>query len=334
MQGVAMRHRRCALAAVALLLALGAGVIGAAGLKAAGMVSVRVYERTEVAEDQVLLGRIARIDADDARTLRQLESLVLGRAPLPGKSRTLDGAYITQRLRQGGFDPAALDLQIPAEVVIVRGVLEIGRERIEQIVKGYIQQQAAGKSETVRVKEIRNAEPLALPPGRLDYEVSAPKHAALAGSVPLAIQFKVNDDFEKRIWVTAVLEARTRAVVCKRPLGRFKPIEESDVEVRELDLSELPADFISDPDPVIGKRVRRALDAGTVMRPDLVEFPPAVKRGDRVVIIAESAGLRVTAAGEVKQKGCVGERVPVVNLDSNRVVYARVVDGRTVKIEF
>jgi flagella basal body P-ring formation protein FlgA len=30
----------------------------------------------------------------------------------------------------------------------------------------------------------------------------------------------------------------------------------------------------------------------------------------------------------------VGERIPVVNLDSNKVIYARVVDGQTVRIEY
>jgi flagella basal body P-ring formation protein FlgA len=38
--------------------------------------------------------------------------------------------------------------------------------------------------------------------------------------------------------------------------------------------------------------------------------------------------------GEAKQKGCVGERIPVVNLDSNKLIHARVVDGQTVRIEF
>ena len=44
--------------------------------------------------------------------------------------------------------------------------------------------------------------------------------------------------------------------------------------------------------------------------------------------------LREAIRGEVKQKGCLGERIPVVNLDSNKVIQARVVDTQTVKIDF
>jgi flagella basal body P-ring formation protein FlgA len=325
-------HGSCRRAFLALAL-FGLFVCGGPS-RAAGPVSVRLLDRTEIGEDQVLLGRIARIDGDDAALVGTLRGLVLGRAPLPGKSRTLDADFIHLRLRQCGIDPAALDLQIPAEAVVTRAMIEIGRERIEEIVREFVARQSAGRPEPVRLKEVRNVEPPALPPGRLHYEVSAPRNAVLSGTVPLSIQFRVNDDFEKRIWVTAVLESRAAAVVSRRPLGRLKPIEEDDVEVRAVELGELPADYITDVDALIGKRARRAIDANTVLRPDLVESAPVVKRGDRVVIIAETKGLRITAVGQAKQKGAPGERIPVVNLDSNRVIQAQVVDGRTVRIEF
>jgi flagella basal body P-ring formation protein FlgA len=59
-----------------------------------------------------------------------------------------------------------------------------------------------------------------------------------------------------------------------------------------------------------------------------------VKRGDLVVIIAESKGLKITTRGQVKKKGRLGEQIPVVNLDSNKVLYARVIDANTVKVDF
>ena len=48
-----------------------------------------------------------------------------------------------------------MELQIPPEVQVRRGAVEVGRERIEQIVTAFIQQQFAGKAQTVRIKEIR-----------------------------------------------------------------------------------------------------------------------------------------------------------------------------------
>lgn len=297
--------------------------------------SVRVFDRVEIDSDQVLLGSIARIDGENADRVRALKELAVGRAPLPGKSRAFDEAAIRLRLKQGGFDPSEIDLQVPGEVEIRRGAVEFGQAHLEQIVTAYLTEQLRDRGlERVQVKEIRGAETIVLPRGRITWQVSAPRNSSLTGSVPLAVIVKVNDDVERRVNLTAVVEVRVKAVVSRRPLGRYKPIEEGDIELRDMDLAGLPADFISEPEAVIGKRTRRAVESHTVLRPDLVELPPVVKRGDRVKIVVESSGMRITAEGEAKQKGCVGERIPVVNLGSNKVVQARVVDGQTVRIEF
>ena len=65
-----------------------------------------------------------------------------------------------------------------------------------------------------------------------------------------------------------------------------------------------------------------------------MEFPPLVKRGDVVMIVAETNGLKITALGQVKKKGARGDRIPVVNFESQKVLYARVMDANTVKVDF
>jgi len=315
-----------------------AAVIAAAGsaaLEARELTSVRVRDRSEVKADQILLGAIAQIDGDDAGMVRTLEGLVIARSPLPGKSRSLDAAMLIGRLRQSGIDPERLDLQVPSEIILTRAALTIERAEIEQIVRRFLQQQLAGTpGGATAVKDVRVPEAVVVPQGPLTTHVNVPKNSELSGSVPLQVTFGVGPDFERRIWVTVSLERRVKAVVARRPLGRFKPLEAEDLDVKAIDLADLPADWIEDPEAAIGKLTRRALDSGTVLRPDLLEFAALVKRGDRVRIIAESAGMRISAFGQAKQKGSQGELIPVVNLDSNKVVHARVVDSQTVRIEF
>ncbi len=294
--------------------------------------SVRFFERAAIEDDQIRLGDVARVDADNPDLAHDLRGVVLGRAPLPGKTRVLDAAAIQLRFKQADIDPTQLDLQFPAEIVVSRAALEIGRDQIEPAVRAFIEQQTAGRK--VRIKELRVSEAVVLPTGRLTTRVSMPRHTELAGSVPLTVELAINGEVQKKMWVTVTLEALAHAVVTRRPLGRFAPLEEEDIEIRAMDLADLPSDYISDPQSIVGKRTRRSLDTNTVLRPDLVESPPLVKRGDRVLILVETKGLRVTAVGQVRQKGCLGESIPVVNLDSNKIVHARVIDARTVKVEF
>jgi flagella basal body P-ring formation protein FlgA len=144
----------------------------------------------------------------------------------------------------------------------------------------------------------------------------------------------VNGNSQKKDWTTATIEILGPVVVTRKPLGRHKPITEDDIELQTMDLSDLPAGVVDDPATVLGKRTRRAIGAQIPLRADLIEFPPLVKRGDMVMIVAESNGLKITTLGQVKKRGRLGERIPVINMDSKKILYARVIDSNTVKVDF
>ena len=101
-----------------------------------------------------------------------------------------------------------------------------------------------------------------------------------------------------------------------------------------MDLSKIKAYAVTTYEAVLGKRTKRAIKTDAVLSTDHIELPPLVKRGDVVSIIAESDGLRITALGEVRQMGCRGERINVLNLDSKKCIYAHVLDSNTVRVDF
>ena len=123
-------------------------------------------------------------------------------------------------------------------------------------------------------------------------------------------------------------------LVANRPIPRFKVITADDFTFQTLDAARLPDDIVLAEADAIGKRARRTIPAQTVLRQDLIELPPVVQKGDRVLIVAASRGLRITALGEVKHTGKVGERIPVENLSSSKTIMARVVDHQTVQVDF
>ena len=154
------------------------------------------------------------------------------------------------------------------------------------------------------------------------------------GTCSIAVDFSVNGHFEKKVWTTATVEVWGPVVVTRKPLGRYKPITEDDIMLQTLDLTHLSSNVVTDPAAVLGKRTKRAIGAQTPLRADSIELPPLVKRGDLVVIIAQSNGLKITTRGLVKQKGRLGDRIPVINVDSKKVLYGRVIDSNTVQVDF
>jgi flagella basal body P-ring formation protein FlgA len=300
---------------------------------AADSARVVVSPTAQIEAEQILLGKIARIEGSDPDLVQRLRGVVVGRSPLPGRTRTIDGGVVSRRLKQNKIDPDQLALNIPPRIKIQRRFIEIKRDKIQSLVADYISRNIINDLDDARIQEIQVNEDLKLPVGRITYRIEPSRNNERMGKIPVNVNFEVNGKFYKRAWAVAVVEIFTDVVVTKRPLGRHKPITEDDIEIHRMDLSRLPSDVITDPAAILGQRTRRAIGSSTVLRANLVEFPPVLKRGDVVVIIAETAGLKITTLGQAKKKGRLGDRIPVVNFDSRKVLYARVLDSNTVKVE-
>jgi flagella basal body P-ring formation protein FlgA len=307
------------------------GMVGEIPAVAATRISV--LEKTQIDDEHIFLGRIARIEGHDADLIKRLSNVVIGRSPLPGKTRAIEADLIKKRLKQNRLDLNQLELHLPSHILIERSAITIKPEKIKALVSDYISKNLLDHVNDARIKDIRVTESLTLPGGRIAYTVKSSHNSELMGKIPFTVNFNVNGKFYKRVWATATVETFTNVVVTRKPLGRHKPITEDDIEIQKMDLAKLPSDVITDPEVILGQRTRRAIGSQTVMRSNLVEFPPLLKRGDIVVIIAETDGLKITALGQVKKKGRLGERIPVINFDSKKMLYARVLDANTVRVE-
>lgn len=301
---------------------------------AAGVTTIRLIEKVELNAARIVLGDIARIDGADRQYIQRLQQVDIGKSPLPSRSRLIEPDYIRLRLKQNGFNLENLELQSASGVEITRSYIEIDRQKIEKIVSHYLRNTVLKDNDTAQIKQLRVPQRIILPKGHITYQVVAPRNTNYLGKFPLAVHFNVDGQFQKKIWTAATIEMFVEVVVTAKTLRKHMTITEEDIELQQMDLAHLPSDVITDPQAVLGKRARSTISAKTVLRNDLIELPPLVKRGDIVVIVAESEGLRITALGKAKRKGRLGERIPVENFDSKKILNAQVLDSRTVRIEF
>ncbi len=319
---------------VFFMLAAASVCMMAAELGASQAITIRIRDRVEIAGADVLLGQIATIEGGDVQRVQYLKDIVLGKAPLPGSSRQFERHHLKMRLLKHQIDLATVILEAPPQIEVTRSHIKIEQQEIEKIISDFIVANVPQAHSTMRIKEIKVPQGVILSKGRVTYKVAVARNRPLMGRCPIAVDFSVDGHVQKKVWAIATIEILGPVVVTRKPLGRFKPITEDDIEVQTLDLANLPDNVLSNPDAVLGKRTRRAIGPQTPLRADIIELPPLVKRGDMVVIVAESESLKITTLGQVKKKGRLGERIPVVNLNSKKILYARVVDANTVKVDF
>lgn len=294
---------------------------------------IKIPERANVSSKLIHLGDIAHIKGEDSQLVETLKSVELGKAPMPGERREINTHYIGMKIRQIGIDPATLTLDIPEKIEVIRETIEISPKEIETIVKRFICKKMPWNVEQTTIN-ISPTKGIALSAGEISYEVVPQKREDYLGGANLSVIFMVDGTVERKLWVNAHVDVSKEVVVSNHSLSRHDTITEGDIRLEKMNLAELPADVVTDPLEVIGKRTKRAIDPNLPLKLNFLEVPPLVRRGDLVTIIAESDNLKITTQGIVSENGCKGEMVRVINTNSRKDVYARVVDSRTVAVDF
>lgn len=299
-----------------------------------GMTSIIVSGKTEISDADIRLGDIAVIRSEDPALVSKLQSLVIGAAPLPGMSRSFEEVSILNRLKQSDVDISRIDFQSPGVIEVTSKSIEISKKMIEDTILAYLSDNIPWDKNRVKMEIVQCGENLLLPDRPYTSKVVPPAHSRYLGNVPVSVVFETRDQPPKKVWATVRIEVQTDVVIVERPLIRNQSIEQGDVRVVSMNMADLPSNFIASPDDVIGKRVLRAMNPKEIFRTDIVDQPPLVKRSDRVTIVAESSSLKITAVGQARESGGKGDRIKVVNMNSNKEIYAWIVDPKTVRVEF
>lgn len=110
-------------------------------------------------------------------------------------------------------------------------------------------------------------------------------------------------------------------------------IVEGRVAVEERDAFGLPSDFVSNINDALGKVARIPISKGGILCHRFIIEPVLIKRGDPVTIIVANGEVEVTATGEALMDGQFDSIIRIKNLDSQKIIAAKVIEKGKVAIE-
>jgi flagellar basal body P-ring formation protein FlgA len=99
--------------------------------------------------------------------------------------------------------------------------------------------------------------------------------------------------------------------------------------VQKRKVSGFASSYVTDPNALAGRTLKRSLPAGSALTPDVLVADALVKKGDQVMLLASTGGFEVRAYGRALSDGQDGARIRAQNLSSLKVVEG-VVEGRGV----
>jgi len=168
-------------------------------------------------------------------------------------------------------------------------------------------------------------------------ECSAPLEATVPNSAApgakATVGVRCSAPAQWTIYVAVTVEVEAPILVLRRPLARRSPVDQTDVELQTRRLPGIESAFISDVGNLRGRRLKRALPAGTPLTADELVPDVLVHRGQQVTLLATGGPFEIRAQGEALSDGAEHQRIRVQNVTSRKVVEGVVENSSTVRVD-
>ena len=314
--------------------------------------TIALLKEVTICGPVVTVGIIADIQSEDKALVEKLSEIEIERAPVVGYTRVFNVNDVKLRLRQHKIDLSQITFAGNERVAVSQKAIEITSEQLLNFARKYIQENILA-DKYGRLAEYRSSIELAALPVKLtipDGEVSFRIPWETAGEVKaersehhnviqlsqymsIPIQIILNGKTYRTLILSLKIKLFKEVAVAAKAIPKDKILSEGDICLEERDLMPVWGVALVDRSEVYGKRAKVHISQGKIITDELIETPPIIYRGDKVNILVELPNLKVTALGMAKEDGYKGKIIRVENISSKKIINAKVISEKLVRVE-
>ncbi len=301
---------------------------------APALVWIRQQAKAEAAGLELNLGDVAQVDGVDAKAAVAIRNIRLLDLPANGRTLVISRDSLTEAVRAADVGRATIEWDGAQSTQVSLKTISLSGEQVASLGRQFVARSLGDKASDAKFGAAPLPEPFLCVAGRWSTRVfvRTKEQGALCGVVRLEIVC-LSDGQERRA-MPFVMDVcrRGRVLVAAHDLQPGQTLRSDDITTNEQDLSTVGMGALDSPDRAAGLVLARRVAAGQALTSRDFRARPVVERGDAVTIRIRIGGLRVTALGRTMAAGAPGERIPVTNVTSNKLIHATVVDSRTVDV--
>ena len=288
----------------------------------------------EIHDSLIRVSHVANIETHDRVMLARLGQLDLDEIQI-GQTVELSKQQILMRVRLELVDSKSIEIQGPSKLRVTRVPIQQNVSQVRSLVRNAVSNQFGIASADVRVVIDENRVSAALANG-----VPASSTVILPTDLPLGktkirLLYLDSNGQQQELDLDCRISVVTEMLVATRNLNRGLELIANDFKVVRRPLADRRTVPASKQD-LVGKRTTRLIPVhGIIKLSDLTRAIPRnlVSRNDRVDVIYRSGGMtaRIRNA-KVLTSGKKGDRVEVLNPDSNKRLVASVVSETLLEV--
>ena len=222
-----------------------------------------------------------------------------------------------------------LERNVNASETQILKVDEIEKSAVDHLVKAL-----PWDKESLEINVYYQGKDITLPFGKKDLIYKIMGSSQRAGRVPMILEIRINDQFQKRIRLNTKVLVSQQVIKTKRAVKRGEILSNDEIRVETVQTERPSQNAITNIDHALGYEAARNLPVGKILIPNFIKRPALGNRGDKILIMAQKGGMTITTPGILKEDGYENAMVRVLNIESKKVIYGRLVDSNTVKVRF
>jgi flagella basal body P-ring formation protein FlgA len=294
--------------------------------------SINLKSKALVIGPKIRLGEVGVIEGANRKIKAALDSLVLGQAAPPGESRELTLSYIKNKMRAAGLKKYIRFIKGPKIIRVTTAHTQIDKAILRDAVTEFIQKHLPSSVVRYTVDFRRVPEDVAVSTQPTAMKVQVLGDSDLRGFKTFWVDLYARGKRLSRVPVTAYVRTFEKVVVAEGRIAKGEALDEARLREEVVETTNL----VSPPLRLgmsAGRRARVIISPGQVLTEAQWEVPPLVERGQIVKLLARRGRVQVATMAKAQQTGGKWQRIRVRNIDSGKLLLAKVVDAQTVLVE-
>jgi flagella basal body P-ring formation protein FlgA len=171
---------------------------------------------------------------------------------------------------------------------------------------------------------------LRLAPCASPLEAFVPSNTIAGPRVTAGVRCKAPAEWT--VYIPVTIETEAPVLVLKHGAARGAQLGVSDVELQTRRVPGVGSRYVSKTASLEGRRLKRSLPAGNALTTDVLVQEVVVRRGQKVILLADNGNFQIRATGMALSDGAPEQRIRVQNESSARIVEGVVVSSEVVRV--
>ncbi len=154
------------------------------------------------------------------------------------------------------------------------------------------------------------------------------------GRIPMVLEVKVNGNFQKRIRINNRVMVSQKVIKTIRRIKKGEIFSDENIQLVTIKTDRIRKNTIENLAHAVGYEAKMNLPDGKILTQRVVKKPALGNKGDKILILVEKGIMKITTPGILKEDGYENTMVRVLNMQSKKIIYGRLVDSNTVKVNF